>query len=56
VQAVELCKKDKLYKDAMQYVAESRDQELAHSLLNHFVEIGNKCAIYMHDFDSSCVL
>lgn len=41
-QAVELCKRDKLYKDAMQYVAESRDGELAHSLLSHFVETNNK--------------
>uniref|UniRef100_A0A5F8H8F9 Clathrin heavy chain n=1 Tax=Monodelphis domestica TaxID=13616 RepID=A0A5F8H8F9_MONDO len=32
-QSVELCKKDRLYKDAMQYAAESRDAELAESLL-----------------------
>uniref|UniRef100_A0AAQ4RS25 Clathrin heavy chain n=1 Tax=Gasterosteus aculeatus aculeatus TaxID=481459 RepID=A0AAQ4RS25_GASAC len=41
-QSVELCKKDKLYKDAMLYVAESKDAELAETLLQWFLEEGRK--------------
>ncbi|XP_058137791.1 clathrin heavy chain 2 isoform X1 [Dasypus novemcinctus] len=41
-QSVELCKKDHLYKDAMQYAAESRDTELAERLLQWFLEEGKK--------------
>jgi clathrin heavy chain len=41
-QAIELCKKDRLYKDAMEYTSEAADKDLAESLLNYFVEIGNK--------------
>eukprot|EP00053_Salpingoeca_punica_P012105 m.107985 g.107985 ORF g.107985 m.107985 type:complete len:1673 (-) comp15857_c0_seq1:337-5355(-) len=40
-QAVELCKRDKLYKDAMLYTAESREADLAQTLLEYFVEIKN---------------
>ncbi|TNN69750.1 Clathrin heavy chain 1 [Liparis tanakae] len=36
-QSVELCKKDKLYKDAMQYASESKDIELAEELLAWFL-------------------
>ncbi|XP_051535157.1 clathrin, heavy chain b (Hc) isoform X1 [Myxocyprinus asiaticus] len=36
-QSVELCKKDKLYKDAMQYASESKDTELAEELLQWFL-------------------
>ncbi|CAB1316428.1 unnamed protein product, partial [Coregonus sp. 'balchen'] len=36
-QSVELCKKDKLYKDAMQYASESKDTELAEELLGWFL-------------------
>ncbi|XP_073686252.1 clathrin, heavy chain a (Hc) [Garra rufa] len=36
-QSVELCKKDKLYKDAMQYASESKDIELAEELLQWFL-------------------
>jgi len=41
-QAVELCKKDKLYKDAMEYVAESGDAAVAETLVSFFIEDGNK--------------
>uniref|UniRef100_A0AAQ4R148 Clathrin, heavy chain a (Hc) n=1 Tax=Gasterosteus aculeatus aculeatus TaxID=481459 RepID=A0AAQ4R148_GASAC len=37
-QSVELCKKDKLYKDAMQYASESKDIELAEELLSWFLQ------------------
>lgn len=40
-QSVELCKKDKLYKDAMEYVAESRDAALATELIAYFLDIKN---------------
>ncbi|EHB14914.1 Clathrin heavy chain 2 [Heterocephalus glaber] len=39
-QSVELCKKDHLYKDAMQHAAESRDPELSKKLLQWFLEKG----------------
>ncbi|EGD82238.1 clathrin [Salpingoeca rosetta] len=41
-QSIDICKRDKLFKDAMQYAADSRDAESALSLLNYFVEIENK--------------
>uniref|UniRef100_A0A8C7JEQ5 Clathrin heavy chain n=2 Tax=Oncorhynchus TaxID=8016 RepID=A0A8C7JEQ5_ONCKI len=41
-QSVELCKKDKLYKDAMQYASESKDLELAEELLAWFLEEDKK--------------
>ncbi|VDN03972.1 unnamed protein product [Thelazia callipaeda] len=37
-QSVELCKKDKLYKDAMEYAAESRQPEIAEELLAYFLD------------------
>ncbi len=37
-QAVELCKKDKLYRDAMQYAAESRETETAEELIAWFLD------------------
>lgn len=37
-QSVELCKKDRLFRDAMEYTAESRNQELAEELLGWFLE------------------
>lgn len=37
-QSVELCKRDGLYKDAMEYAAESRAPELAEELLSWFLE------------------
>jgi len=37
-QSVELCKKDKLYKDAMEYAAESCKQDIAEELLGWFLE------------------
>ncbi|KAJ3651782.1 hypothetical protein Zmor_017797 [Zophobas morio] len=37
-QSVELCKKDRLFRDAMEYTAESRNQELAEELLAWFLE------------------
>jgi clathrin heavy chain len=40
-QSVELCKKDKLYKDAMEYAAESRNQEISEELLGYFLEHKN---------------
>ncbi|XP_030771005.1 clathrin heavy chain 2 isoform X4 [Rhinopithecus roxellana] len=41
-QSVELCKKDHLYKDAMQHAAESRDAELTQKLLQWFLEEGKR--------------
>uniref|UniRef100_A0A8C6PBE8 Clathrin, heavy chain b (Hc) n=1 Tax=Nothobranchius furzeri TaxID=105023 RepID=A0A8C6PBE8_NOTFU len=41
-QSVELCKKDKLYKDAMQYASESKDTELAEELLAWFLNEDKK--------------
>ncbi|XP_065664296.1 clathrin heavy chain 1 [Hydra vulgaris] len=38
-QSVELCKKDHLYKDAMQFACESRDQSVAEDLLQWFLEV-----------------
>lgn len=35
---MELCKKDRLYKDAMEYAAESGKQEIAEELLAWFLE------------------
>ena len=40
-QAVELCKKDKLYKDAMEYAAESRNTEISEDLMGWFLENEN---------------
>ncbi|XP_074599513.1 clathrin heavy chain 1-like isoform X1 [Brevipalpus obovatus] len=40
-QSVELCKKDGLYKDAMEYAAESRQAEVAEDLLHWFLERKN---------------
>lgn len=37
-QAVELCKRDGLYKDCMEYAAESRSEEQAEDLLNWFLD------------------
>lgn len=37
-QSVELCKRDKLHKDAMEYAAESRQAQLAEELLAYFLE------------------
>jgi len=39
-QSVELCKKDNLYKDAMQFACDSRDCDVAEDLLQWFLEIG----------------
>ncbi|XP_030741318.2 clathrin heavy chain 2 [Echinops telfairi] len=41
-QSVALCKKDQLYKDAMQLAAESRDAELAEELLHWLLERGQR--------------
>lgn len=37
-QSVELCKKDKLYKDAMEYASESRQTDIAEELMTFFLE------------------
>ncbi|XP_014667188.1 PREDICTED: clathrin heavy chain 1-like isoform X2 [Priapulus caudatus] len=39
--AVELCKKDRLFKDAMEYAAESRDVDTAESLIGWFLQERN---------------
>ncbi|KAK6640730.1 hypothetical protein RUM44_012427 [Polyplax serrata] len=39
-QSVELCKKDRLFKDAMEYAAESKNHEVAEELLAWFLEKG----------------
>ncbi|XP_076859512.1 clathrin heavy chain 1 isoform X2 [Brachyhypopomus gauderio] len=41
-QSIQLCKKDNLYKDAMQYAAESKDGEEAQALLRWFLEEGRR--------------
>ncbi|CAH1801405.1 unnamed protein product [Owenia fusiformis] len=41
-QSVDLCKKDKLYKDAMQYASESRNTDIAEDLLAWFLDQGLK--------------
>lgn len=38
MQSVELCKKDNLFKDAMEYAAESKNAEVAEELLAYFLE------------------
>eukprot|EP01132_Coremiostelium_polycephalum_P002123 gene2123-2614_t len=43
-QSVELSKKDKLYKDAMQTAADSKNSALGEELLQYFVEQGNHSA------------
>jgi len=53
-QSVELCKKDRLYKDAMEYAAESKNSEIAEELLTWFLENGNKdcfSACLFHCYD-----
>lgn len=40
-QAVELCKRDKLFKDAMQYASESRQIEIAEELIAWFLDQDN---------------
>lgn len=53
-QSVELCKKDRLYKDAMEYAAESKCSEVAESLLGWFLGQGlNDCfaACLYHCYD-----
>nr|XP_018914111.1 PREDICTED: clathrin heavy chain [Bemisia tabaci] len=41
-QSVELCKKDRLFKDAMEYAAESKNADIAEELLAWFLERGSK--------------
>jgi len=53
-QSVELCKKDRLYKDAMEYAAESKNAEIAEELLTWFLEQGNNdcfSACLFHCYD-----
>ncbi|CAG7723760.1 unnamed protein product [Allacma fusca] len=53
-QSVELCKKDRLYKDAMEYAAESKNAEIAEELLSWFLEKGNNdcfSACLFHCYD-----
>ncbi|XP_022666531.1 clathrin heavy chain 1-like [Varroa jacobsoni] len=40
-QSVELCKADRLFRDAMEYAAESKNRETAEELLEWFLEEGN---------------
>lgn len=48
-QSVELCKKDRLFKDAMEYAAESKNADVAEELLAWFLEKGN------HDCFAACL-
>jgi len=41
-QSINLSKKDKLFKDAMETATESKDAEMAEGLLSYFIEIGRK--------------
>ncbi|KAG7203836.1 hypothetical protein KM043_013847 [Ampulex compressa] len=53
-QSVELCKKDRLFRDAMEYAAESRNPEVAQELLEWFLERGLKdcfAACLFHCYD-----
>ncbi|CAG0919676.1 unnamed protein product [Notodromas monacha] len=53
-QSVELCKKDELYKDAMEYAAESKKPQVAEDLLAYFLERGNRdcfAACLYHCYD-----
>ena len=40
-QAVKLCKKDSLFKDAMEYAADSRNPQIAEELISWFLENDN---------------
>ena len=40
--SIEVCKKDKLYKEAMETVAQSRDPELAEDLLRSIMDMEDK--------------
>ncbi|XKL64875.1 hypothetical protein PGB90_004961 [Kerria lacca] len=40
-QSVELCKKDRLFKDAMEFAAESKNREVAEELINWFLDNSN---------------
>lgn len=46
---MELCKKDRLFRDAMEYAAESHQQEIAEELLGWFLERG------AHDCFAACL-
>lgn len=48
-QSVELCKKDRLFKDAMEYAAESKNPDVAEELLAWFLEKGS------HDCFAACL-
>lgn len=48
-QSVELCKKDRLFKDAMEYAAESKNADVAEELLAWFLEKGS------HDCFAACL-
>uniref|UniRef100_A0A224XCR3 Clathrin heavy chain n=1 Tax=Panstrongylus lignarius TaxID=156445 RepID=A0A224XCR3_9HEMI len=48
-QSVQLCKKDRLFKDAMEYAAESKCSEVAEDLLAWFLDKGN------HDCFAACL-
>ncbi|KAG8255231.1 LOW QUALITY PROTEIN: clathrin heavy chain [Homalodisca vitripennis] len=48
-QSVELCKKDRLFKDAMEYAAESKNADVAEELLSWFLEKGS------HDCFAACL-
>uniref|UniRef100_A0A1B6DTY8 Clathrin heavy chain n=1 Tax=Clastoptera arizonana TaxID=38151 RepID=A0A1B6DTY8_9HEMI len=48
-QSVELCKKDRLFKDAMEYAAESKNADVAEELLAWFLEKAN------HDCFAACL-
>jgi len=48
-QSVELCKKDRLFKDAMEYAAESKNADVAEELLGWFLDKG------AHDCFAACL-
>ena len=48
-QSVELCKKDNLFKDAMEYAAESKNADVAEDLLAYFLENkASTCSLFSH--------
>ena len=51
-QSVELCKKDNLFKDAMEYAAESKNAEVAEELLAYFLEKKVRHVLDTRELDS----
>ncbi|KAF0989325.1 hypothetical protein HZS_4443 [Henneguya salminicola] len=55
-QTLEMAKKDGLYDDAIIYAAESKDTDMAQSLLDHFIEINRPDYVVSHLYFSYDIL